>query len=164
MATIEETLQLHLENVRQKVALAMADYGRNASGRSVNSLTVSVSGNVGTLYGSKSFLAMERGRAGGKVPKGFVGIIRQWIIDKGISVAPIPAKRRNTKYTPHERGLNSFAGAIAHKIMTDGTKLFRDKQFNDIFTTAVNEELELMSKELMLYTAESLAEINNILE
>ncbi len=48
--------------------------------------------------------------------------------------------------------------------MTDGTKLFRDKQFNDIFTTAVNEELELMSKELMLYTAESLAEINNILE
>ena len=144
MATIEETLQLHLENVRQRVAQAMADYGRNASGRSVNSLTVSVSGNVGTLYGSKSFLAMERGRAGGK--------------------APIPAKRRNTKYTPHERGLNSFAGAIAHKIMTDGTKLFRDKQFNDIFTTAVNEELELMSKELMLYTAESLAEINNILE
>lgn len=142
---------------------AMADFGRNASGRSVGSLTIAVSGNVGTLYGSKSFLAMERGRKGGKVPKGFVGIIKQWIIDKGISVAPIPAKRRNTKYTPHERGLNSFAGAIAHKIMTDGTKLYRDGQFNDIFTTAVNEELEAMSKELMLYTAESIAEINNTL-
>ena len=89
MATIEETLQIHLENVRQKVAQAMADYGRNASGRSVGSLTVSVNGNVGTLFGSKSFLAMERGRAGGKVPKGFVAIIKQWIIDKGISVAPI---------------------------------------------------------------------------
>lgn len=164
MATIEETLQVHLENVRQKVVQAMSNYGRNASGRSVSSLTVSVKGNIGTLFGNKSFLVMERGRAGGKVPKGFVAIIKQWIIDKGISVAPIPAKRRNTKYTPHERGLNSFAGAVAHKIMTDGTKLYRDKQFNDIFTTAVNEELELMSRELMLYTAESLAEINNILE
>lgn len=164
MATIEETLQIHLENVRKKVVQAMADYDRNASGRSVASLMVSVSGNVGTLFGSKSYLAMERGRAGGKVPKGFVEIIKQWIIDKGISFAPIPAKRKNTKYTPHERGLNSFAGAVAHKIMTDGTKLFRDKKYNDIFTTAVNEELELMSKELMLYTAESLAEINNILE
>ena len=161
MATIEETLQKHLENVRQKVIKAMGDYGRNASGRSVASLTVSVAGNVGTLSGSSSFLAMERGRKGGKVPKGFVGIIKQWIIDKGISVAPIPAKRRNTKYTPHERGLNSFAGAVAHKIMTDGTRLFRDKQFNDIFTTAVNEELELMNNELILYTAKSLAEINN---
>ena len=164
MATIEETLQKHLENVRQKVIKAMGDYGRNASGRSVASLTISVAGNIGTLSGSASFLAMERGRKGGKVPKGFVGIIKQWIIDKGISVAPIPAKRRNTKYTPHERGLNSFSGAVAHKIMTDGTRLFRDKQFNDIFTTAVNEELEQMNNELMLYTAESLAEINNILE
>lgn len=163
MANIQEVLQTHLENVKSKVAQAMADNQRNASGRSVASLTVTVNGNVGTLYGSKSFLAMERGRKGGKVPYGFVGIIKQWIIDKGISVAPIPAKRRNVKYTPHERGLNSFAGAVAYKIMKEGTRLYRDKAFNDIFTSAVNEELELMSKELMFYTAESIAHINDTL-
>lgn len=163
MANIQEILQTHLENVKTKVAQAMADNQRNASGRSVASLTVAVNGNVGTLYGSKSFLAMERGRKGGKVPFGFVGIIKQWIIDKGISVAPIPAKRRNVKYTPHERGLNSFAGAVAYTIMKEGTRLYRDKAFNDIFTSAVNEELELMSKELMFYTAESIAHINDTL-
>jgi hypothetical protein len=163
MANIQEVLQTHLENVKSKVAQAMTDNQRNASGRSVASLTVAVNGNVGTLYGSKSFLAMERGRKGGKVPHGFVGIIKQWIIDKGISVAPIPAKRRNVKYTPHERGLNSFAGAVAYKIMKEGTRLYRDREFNDIFTSAVNEELELMSKELMFYTAESIAHINDTL-
>lgn len=163
MANIQEVLQTHLENVKTKVAQAMADNQRNASGRSVASLTVAVNGNVGTLYGSKSFLAMERGRKGGKVPYGFVGIIKQWIIDKGISVAPIPAKRRNAKYTPHERGLNSFAGAVAYTIMKEGTRLYRDRAFNDIFTSAVNEELELMSKELMFYTAESIAHINDTL-
>lgn len=161
MATIAEVLQAHLENVKTKVAQAMADNHRNASGRSVASLNVVVNGNRGILYGSKSFLAMERGRKGGKVPYGFVGIIKQWIIDKGISVTPIPAKRKNVKYTPYERGLNSFAGAVAYKIMKDGTRLYRDNEFNDIFTSAVNEELELMSKELLLYTAESIAHIND---
>lgn len=161
MATIAEVLQTHLENVKTKVAQAMADNHRNASGRSVASLNVVVNGNRGILYGSKSFLAMERGRKGGKVPYGFVGIIKQWIIDKGISVNPIPAKRKNVKYTPHERGLNSFAGAVAYKIMKEGTRMYRDNEFNDIFTSAVNEELELMSKELLLYTAESIARIND---
>lgn len=163
MAEIDEVLRTHLENVKQKVAQRMGDYSRNASGRSVSSLTVEVQGARGVLYGSKSFLAMERGRKGGKVPYNFVGIIKQWIIDKGLTVTPIPAKRRNVKYTPHERGLNSFAGAVAFKIMKEGTRLFRDNGFNDIFTTAVNEELKLMSEELVLYTARSLADINNIL-
>lgn len=161
MATIAEVLQTHLENVKRKVAQAMADNQRNASGRSVASLNVVVNGNKGILYGSKSFLAMERGRKGGKVPYGFVGIIKKWIIDKGIAVTPIPAKRKNVKYTPQERGLNSFAGAVAYKIMKEGTKLHRDRQFNDIFTSAVNEELELMSDELLFYTAESIAHIND---
>lgn len=161
MAGVQEMLQRHLENVKARVAQAMADNSRNASGRSVASLQVVVSENVGTLYGSKSFLVMERGKKPGKVPFGFRDIIKQWIVDKGISVTPIPSKRRVTKYTPYERGLNSLAGAIAYKIMKEGTKLHRDNSFNDIYTTAVQEELAALSEEMMLFAADSIAEINN---
>ncbi len=161
MSQVSDILKRHLENVKATIAKQMEANQRNASGRSVASLKVDVNGNVGTLFGSKSFLVMERGRKGGKVPKGFYGIIRQWIIDKGIAVAPIPSKTNRAILSPDERGLRSLAGAIAHKIMKEGTRLHRDGGFNDIYTTAVNEELELMSEEFILYTTEALAKINN---
>ncbi len=160
MASVQDMLKRHLENVKAKVAKAMADNGRNASGRSVASLLVEVSDTIGTLYGSKSFLVMEKGKKPGRVPFGFRDIIKQWIIAKGIAVTPIQSKRRDTKYTPYERGLNSFAGAVAYKIMKEGTKLHRDNGYNDIYTTAVREELAALGDELVLFTAGSIAEIN----
>lgn len=69
MEQIQGIIKLHLENVKAKIANQMAANNRNASGRSVASLTVEVTGNIGVLWGSKSFLAMEHGRKGGKVPK-----------------------------------------------------------------------------------------------
>lgn len=161
MEQIQEIIQRHLENVKTKITSQMAANNRNASGRSVASLTVEVSDNVGVLWGSKSFLAMEHGRKGGKIPKGFVSIIRQWIIDKGIAVAPIPAKTNRAILSPEERGIRSMAGAIAHKIMKEGTRLYRDGGYNDIYTTAVNEELELLAMECMEVQAQSLAKINS---
>lgn len=160
MAGVQDILTRHLENVKNKITTAMAENGRNASGRSVASLQVSVNGNVGVLYGSRSFLVMERGRKPGKVPFGFRDIIKQWIIDKGISVAPKPSKRSNTKYSPQESALNSFAGAVAYKIMKNGSKLYRDNGYNDIYTSAVNEELKALNNELLFTTAQSIAEIN----
>ena len=68
MASVQDMLKRHLENVKAKVAKAMADNGRNASGRSVASLLVEVSDTIGTLYGSKSFLVMEKARS----PVGFL--------------------------------------------------------------------------------------------
>lgn len=160
MANVQELLQKHLDNVKSKIAKAMAEQNRNASGRSVGSLSVQVNGNVGALYGSKSFLVMERGKKPGKIPFGFVGIIKQWIVDKGIAFAPIPSKTNKAKYSPEERGLNSLAGAIAYTIMRKGTRLFRDNGYNDIFTTAVKEELEALSNEVIILQSETIAEIN----
>lgn len=160
MELISEILKRHLENVKANVAKQMEANNRNASGRSVASLSVEVIGNVGTLYGSKSFLVMERGRKGGKVPKGFYGIIRQWIIDKGIAVAPIPSKTQRAILSPEERGLRSLAGAIAYNIMKYGTKLHRDGGYNDIYTSAVNDELKLLHAEVVDMTAQSIAQIN----
>lgn len=161
MEQIQDILKRHLENVKANISKQMEANKRNASGRSVASLTVEVSGNVGILYGSKSFLSMERGRKGGKVPKGFYGIIRQWIIDKGIVVTPIPAKTQRAILSPEERGLRSLAGAIAHKIMKEGTRLHRDGGYNDIYTSAVNDELKLLHDEVFGITAQSIAKINN---
>lgn len=161
MAEVKELLELHLNNVKTRIAEQMAAHNRNASGRSVASLNVVINGNIGILYGSKSFLTMEQGRKAGKVPYGFVDIIKQWIIDKGIAVTPIQAKTQRAKLTPAERGLNSFAGAVAYTIMKKGTKLYRDKGYNDIFTSAINEELKLLADELVIFQSESLAKINN---
>lgn len=160
MENVQEMIRLHLENVKSKIVQAMADNQRNASGRSVASLSIEVSGNKGVLYGSKSFLVMERGKKPGKVPYRFRDIIKQWIIDKGISVTPIPTKKRQSKYTPHERGLNSMAGAIAYKIMKEGTRLHRDNGYNDIFTSAVRDELKVLEDELVLFTSNTIAEAN----
>ena len=93
MNEVTEILALHLENVKSKVQERMIAEKRTTSGRSSASLSVDVNGHVGTLYGSSSFLVMERGRGPGKVPYRFFDIIRQWIKDKGISVTPIPSKR-----------------------------------------------------------------------
>lgn len=160
MANIQDILQQHLEHLREVIISKIDEYKRTVTGRTAASLTISVNGNKGSLYGSGSFLAIERGRGPGKVPHDFVGIIRQWIIDKGLTYKPIPAKRKNVKYTPEERGLNSFAGAVAYKIMKEGSKMHRDNIYNDIFTTAVNEELELIAQEFIIVSADSLAKIN----
>ena len=160
MNDIQEILQRHLENLKSTIASRIDEYKRTVTGRTAASLTISVSGNRGILYGSGSFLAIERGRGAGKVPYNFVRIIKEWIVNKGITFKPIPAKRKNVKYTPMERGLNSFAGAVAYKIMKEGSRMHRDNIYNDIYTSAVNDELESLSEELVITSARSIAEIN----
>lgn len=157
---VQDILRRHLEHLKATIIARIAENNRNVTGRTAASLTISVSGNSGSLTGSGSFLAIERGRGGGKVPYNFVGIIREWIVNKGISYKPIPAKRKNVKYTPMERGLNSFAGAVAYKIMKEGSRMHRDNLYNDIYTSAVNEELEALAGELVITSAQSIAKIN----
>lgn len=152
MATVQEILTTHLNNVKNKVAEKMA--ARKASGRSAQSLVVEVSGDTGTLYGSASFLAMEKGRGPGQVPVGFNEIIRDWAIDKGISIQP--------KYQgqTQEGALNSFAGAVAHMIMTKGTRLFRSGQQEDIYSTIIADEIKQMGDELLSFSANSINSVH----
>ena len=56
--------------------------------------------------------------------------------------------------------MNSFAGAVAYKIMKEGSRMHRDNIYNDIYTSAVNDELESLSEELVITSARSIAEIN----
>lgn len=150
--SITTIMRNHLENIEDAIKQNMESNHRNASMRSVRSLKVVIENDShGWIEGLKSFWVMERGRKSGRVPKNFREIIRQWIIDKGITVRRIPYKtNRPHKYTEQERSLISASGAIAYKIMTTGTRLHRSKGFDDIFTSAINKEMEEMAKEITL--------------
>lgn len=146
MATlIKDIVQRHLEAVKTGIAQQMAQQGRNASGKSVASLEVKTDDNGGYLEGSGSFLAMEHGRGPGSVPKDFVSIIRDWIVAKGISYQSLIPKKNGTP----EQGLRRLSGAIAYSIMKKGTKLYRNKGYNDIYDSVLNEELEKLADEAL---------------
>jgi len=148
-----------LEAVSERIKRNIDEKGRTASGATAASLGISVGNLGGTLYGSRSFLAIQRGRKGGKVPRGFVGIIRQWIIDKGISVRPVPVKRKS-KYGDEERAQLSAARAIAYSIMKNGTSLYRRGGYDDIYDTAIAEETEKLRPKLLDVFYITIREIN----
>lgn len=141
-SSIKDIVQRHLEAVKAGIAQQMAQQGRTASGKSVASLEVSADENGGTLSGASSFSTMEHGRGPGSVPKDFKSIIRDWIIAKGISYQDLIPKNG----TP-EQGLSRLSGAIAYSIMKNGTKLYRDKGYNDIYDSVIAEELEKIAEE-----------------
>ena len=88
-----------------------------------------VSENRGVLFGRMAFGTLETGRKPGKVPVGFYQIIKQWVIDKGISFD-----------SQSER--NSFAYLVSRKIAREGTQLYRTGAEADVYTTEVPETIE----------------------
>lgn len=163
MNNVSEILTRTLEKVKTKIQERIVSEGRSASGKSAASLTVEVNGMRGAILGAESLLTIERGRGPGSVPQNFTDIIKEWVRAKGISVSPIPSVRQS-EITPEERGLNSLAGAIAFTIMKKGTKLHRDKGYNDIYDSALNEELDSLGKEITFGFAEQVETINNRLQ
>ena len=147
-AQVSRILEQHLQAVKEGIAQRMASTNRNATGKSVASLSVIVKGNEGYLEGAQSFLSMERGRGPGKVPHDFVSIIRQWILAKGISYQNMIPKNGNA-----EQGLRRLSGAIAYSIMKRGTSLHRSQGYNDIYATLLQEELKKIEEEVS-YTVE----------
>ena len=163
MSEISNIISSHMEAVKNKVQAQMAQLGRNASGKTSSSLQVVSTDDAGILYGSAAFLALEHGRGPGAVPRNFIDIIKTWIKAKGISVKSIPGRATST-ISPQERGLNSLAGAIAHNIMTKGTKMHREKKNDDIFSTVLSEELDAMGRSLVINLKDKVSTINNELK
>lgn len=138
----------HLESLKSFIQFQMDAYGRNASKKHVNSLQVEASAGYGVLTGLSSWNFMETGRSGGKVPHNFRSIIYQWSIDKGIQIESIPYKRSGEhKYSPEERGRWRFAYFVSRKIMEEGTTLFRSGVREDIYSSAINREVNAIMKE-----------------
>lgn len=146
MEAIKDIVVKHLKVVQDGIEANMKQMRRTASGRSVASLRIEDEGTEGLahvfLTGDKQWEVMERGRGPGKVPHNFADIIKEWILNKGISYRQFAPKNG-----PAERGLTSLSYMIAHSIMKKGTKLHRDKGYNDIFDTLLNEETDKLALE-----------------
>lgn len=144
-----------LEALAQRIRANHQKAGQVASGRTLKSIRVDVSGDEGTLYGRAYFGVLETGRRAGRVPRNFQQIILQWMKDKGVHADPIPYKRKASatwqpKYTAQERGDRSLAGAIARKIQTEGSSLYRSGGRTDIYSNEIPVTTERILQRLAL--------------
>lgn len=161
LSIVREELVLFMERVRANHRAA----GQVASGRTSASMHVEVEGDECTVFGRFAFGTLETGRRAGRVPNNFVSIIRQWMKDKGIKASPIPyvrkpSERWKPKYTAQERGDMSLAGAIAHKIATSGTKLYREGGRSDIYSNEISRTTEAIMKRVVVMFAVDVESIN----
>lgn len=161
---IDNAMLAALERIRATIAANITEKGLKASGRTAASMRIEreTYGMRLVALGRPYFQSLELGRPSGRVPRNFAGIIRQWIIDKGLSVRMIPYKREPSerwqpKYTVEERSLRMAAGAIAHKIATSGTLLYRQGGRSDIYTPIIREEVEKLQKTYTDIVAKSIA-------
>lgn len=128
MNEVQNIVFEELEDLRKRIVANIDNTGRKASGRTAESMRTEVSENRGVLFGRMAFGVLETGRKPGKVPAGFYQIIRQWVIDKGISFDSVSER-------------NSFAYLVARKIANEGTQLYRKGAEADVYTTEVPETI-----------------------
>lgn len=129
MKEVQNIIFEELEDLRKRIISNIDSTGRRASGRTSGSMHTDVSENRGILFGRMAFETLETGRKPGKVPAGFYQIIKQWVIDKGISFD-----------SQSER--NSFAYLVSRKIAREGTQLYRTGAEADVYTTEVPDTIE----------------------
>lgn len=152
---IQDLIYRALEEVRDEIKQNISSTGSTASGRTADSMEIEVVGTTGKLTGRQAFWTLERGRGPGRIPGNMRDIIKQWALDKGISISPIPYIRQASdkwqpKYTEQERGLNAFAGAVAFNIANKGTQLYQDGGRDDIYTPAINKAMDKLANNVLL--------------
>lgn len=137
----------------------MADTKTNASGKTSAGLFSVVSDYSIEIYSDRrGFANVEAGQNPGKRPRNFRDIMKQWILDKGISIAAMPYspkyKGKKKFGSAKERGLHYTAGAIAWSNKTKGSRLYKSGGRSDVFSPAVenlvNKVADLAAKDLSL--------------
>lgn len=154
-----------LARLRSNILVNHMTAEQAASGETARSLRVEDTSFGAALFGREYFGTLEDGRKPGAVPQDFNDIIAQWIVDKGIAFESIPYIRQESakwqpKYTPEQRGLMSLVGAIAHKIRTEGTQLYREGGRKDIFTNEIEQTKGEVKKALAGIYATEIQSIN----
>lgn len=139
-----ELVASELEALKQRIIENHRSAGQVASGRTIASLKVEITGDGGVLWGRSPFGTLETGRKPGKVPAGFWKIIRQWMDDKGIQVEKP----------------DSFAYLVARKIANEGTQLFREGGFYKIYSPEVKDTVERVSDGIGILFGSEVEHIN----
>lgn len=151
MLSIDQYITDEINNCATNIARRLDETGTTASGKTRDSIRVEVGENIYTIFGRSYFGTVETGRGSGKVPGNMTDIIKEWAIAKKIGLDPIayirkPSDKWQPKYTPEQRALNAFAGAVSHKIATEGGKLYRDGGRADIYSEEIRATMERIVK------------------
>lgn len=151
-----------LERIKKRIIANINATGVRASGKTQESLHVEAEGTGGVLYGRAYFQGLEVGQQPGPRPANFTSIIRQWIIDKGLTPTPRPyLTNRPHKYTEEERSLNYMASAIAHNIRVNGALPWRgggrvQPPTDDIYSEVINEEVRDIAEQMSVALRKSI--------
>jgi len=153
MQTEKQIVKEELEQMANRIKNNIDAVGATASGKTAKSMRVDGTDFGAILSTRPAFEGLEIGKAPGNVPKGFNAIIKQWIIDKGITITQIPYKRKASlgwtpKYSTQERSLNMAAGAIASSIEKTGTALFKEGGRDDVYSIELKITTDIIKKRL----------------
>lgn len=121
-----------LLRTRDEIRANMSAKGINASGRTSAALKVRETESGVQLYkaagNNAPFSTLQYGRDGGRVPRGFYQILKDWSRAKGIAFSS-------------EKERNTFAYFLARKIALEGTKRHRHPR-TDIYTPPLDTAVE----------------------
>ena len=150
---VRQIVAEELEQARKNISENIEREGKRASGKTQESMVVSVAdegtATIGTLSGRSYFGALETGSKPWatqykRVPLFFAEIIGDWIADKGLDLNPF---------------------AVATKIMREGSKQHREGAITTVYSEEIDATLERINKRVMgvfdATIAESIKRTNN---
>ena len=132
----EEIMQIlleELEDLRKRITQNMGKADQIVTGRTRDSMQVTVEGNAGVLTGRRAFATLETGsrpwsRKPKRVPKFFADLIGEWIDKKGLD-------------------LNKWA--VAHTIIHQGSKLYREGGRADIYSPELQPTIDRIGARIL---------------
>lgn len=123
---IRQILLEELEDLRRRITENMGKADQIVTGKTRDSMQVSIQGNAGVLTGRQAFATLETGsrpwsRKPKRVPKFFADLIGEWIDAKGLD-------------------LNKWA--VAHTIIHKGSKLYRSGGRADVYSPELQKTID----------------------
>ena len=130
---IRQILLEELEDLRKRITQNMGKADQIVTGRTRDSMQVTVEGNAGVLTGRRAFATLETGsrpwsRKPKRVPKFFADLIGEWIDKKGLD-------------------LNKWA--VAHTIIHQGSKLYREGGRADIYSPELQPTIDRIGARIL---------------
>lgn len=130
---VRQILREELESLRSRIIANMEKAGQMATGRTRDSMQVEIRDNGGVLTGRRAFATLETGsrpwsKKPKRVPKFFADLIGEWIDAKGLD-------------------LNKWA--VAHTIIHQGSKLYREGGRADIYSPELQPTIDRIGERIL---------------
>jgi hypothetical protein len=149
VSTNKQILEQFFEAIYKDIVTEHLAQGQRASGKTLESLEISIGENKGSLSGAEYIGVLEDGRKAGKFPP--VNKIEQWIKDKGI----IPKGKTTTL---------QLAFIFARKISIEGTILSQKGGNSGVLSKAINQgRIDSLIESLAdKYQADAMSDVLNV--